>query len=130
MSKQLPASSISVEIGNNTYNIDFPSNGKLIQIERYKNELTGGTGRQMLMNGSSSSMQAYIASEAIATFTILIPKLSKDMLMPLTELNQLQSKSLIKAYEKYYEWMEAWREALNEDAETEEEEKKESADDI
>lgn len=117
---QMPASEISIKIGLNPYIIPFPNNDKLIRIERYKNQLTGGTGQQMLQNGTAG-MQAFLLSEAIATFTILLPALEKDLNVgSLLELNPLQSKTIVKGYEEYYDWMESWRKVLNDEVETEE----------
>lgn len=117
---KLPANQINVKIGINEYSIKFPNNGQLIEIERNKNRLTGGTGQNMLM-GDAAAVQAFMLSEAISTFTVLIPQLKTDLTVPsLLDLNPYQSKSLIKAYEKYYRWMEEWRTVLNQDIEEEE----------
>lgn len=121
----MPASHITVKIGTNEYKIEFPNNDKLIKIERYKNSLNGGSGQQMLQSGSMG-VQAYLLTEAIATFTILLPQLETDLNYgSLLELNPFQSKSLSKAYEKYYTWMEEWMRVINDDAEVKEETKDE-----
>lgn len=122
---QLPANHITVKIGINDYKIEFPNNDKLINIERYKQSLTGGTSQQMLQAGATG-VQAYMLSEAIATFTILIPQLKDDLNVgSLLELNPLQSKNIRKAWEKYYLWMEEWMKVLNDDSEVKEETKDE-----
>jgi hypothetical protein len=111
----LPPMSIGIEIGAGKYTINFPTNGQLIDIERYKNQLTAGTINQMLQNGSHGA-QAFLISSAIATFEVLIPDLHNDLKKPLLELNPYQSRNIVKAYEQYYEWMEKWRAVLNQDA--------------
>lgn len=122
--KVVPAMEIKITIGINEYPIKFPKNSSLIDIESAKIRMTGGTSKDMVYGGASGQ-RAYLTVEAIATFEVLIPSLSKDLLVPsLLDLNMQQSQSILKAYEKYYEWMKEWREFLNEDVEKEEEEKK------
>jgi len=125
MSKQkeklsAPPSKLTFKIGPNSYSIDFPKNGDLIDIERRKSTLSGGQGQGMI-NGGSPGMQALILSESIATFSVLLPQLEKDLNVgSLLDLNPSQSKPIVKAYEKYYEWMDKWRTFLNQDDEKEE----------
>lgn len=114
MSDKLPSNQIKVTIGQNPYEIKFPTNGQLIDIERMKIQLTNGTHKDMLF-GSGNSQQAYFLVEAIATFTILLPNLNKDLTVSnLLELNPYQSKSILEAYEKtYFPWMQEWNKVLN-----------------
>lgn len=111
--KQMPSRELKVTIGKNTYTIKFPSNGKLIDIEVRKLNITNGTHKDLLFGGTASR-DAYMAVEAACTFEILIPELSTDLnVKSLFELDMLQSKTVNAAYEKYYEWMESWRAAIN-----------------
>lgn len=121
--KQMPANSITIKVGPNEYNIKYPNNGKLIDIERMKIKLTDGTHKDMLF-GTNAAQHAYLLTESIATFMILIPELTKDLTVPsLMDLNPMQTKSIVDAYSRvYYPWMEQWRAIVNE--EVEEEEKK------
>lgn len=103
---QAPASKISVTIGPNSYDIKLPNNGQLIDIERWKIQLTSGTHKDMLF-GRGPSQQAYLITEVIATLSVLIPDLSKDLnVKSLLELDMIMSKQIIKSYEDtIYPWL-------------------------
>jgi hypothetical protein len=117
-----PSNQIQIKIGmkgmENEYTIKFPTNGQLIDIERRKQSLTLGTGKDMLASNSATAYQAFILTEAIATFSVLTT-IEKDLNTNIMDLTPLQSKSLVKAYEKYYEWMQGWMEYINQDDEDE-----------
>lgn len=112
----MPAKSVEVKIGDNTYTINFPTNGQLIDIERRKVNLTDGTHKEMLMGIQESTQQAYMLVEAITTFTVLIPDLLKDLnVKSLLDLNPMQSKGLLREYiKKYYPWFKDWMIIINE----------------
>jgi hypothetical protein len=116
---EMPAKTIKIRIEQNEYEIKMPTNGQRIDIESAKVRITGGASRDLMM-GSTSAQDAWILSEAITTFSILIPKLKEDLLVNLMDLNALQSKSIVKAFEKFYEWDQAWYKFLNQDEEDEE----------
>lgn len=122
-SSQLPSRSIKVTISNREYSIKFPNNGQFIDIERNKIDLSNGNLKNMLF-GTPSGQLAYILIEAVATFSILIPDLVKDLdVKSLLELDPYQSKQLVSAYEKhYYPWIEKWREVINAPVEQEDKE--------
>lgn len=111
----MPSRELKVTIGVNEYTIKFPNNGQLIDMESLKIQMTSGTNKDMLY-GSPAAREAYIITEAIATFQILIPQLTKDLnVKSLTDLDPLQSKTISKAYAAYYNWMEEWRKVLNQE---------------
>jgi hypothetical protein len=114
----MPARQITVQIGPNSYDIKFPTNAQLIDIESMKIRMTGGTHKDMLFSNSSMGQMAYLTVEAIATFEVLIGDELKKVLSvkSLLDLNMQESKSLQKAYKKYYDWMAQWQKVLNEDA--------------
>jgi hypothetical protein len=117
--KTMPSKSIEIKIGENTYLINFPNNGQLIDIERRKINLTDGTHKDMLMSSQLSTQQAYMLVEAITTFTVLIPDLLKDLTVKsLLELTPMQSKGIVNEYiKKYYPWFNKWMEVVNENVE-------------
>ena len=115
---QAPSRELQVKIGGNTYKISLPKTGQEIDIEVLKDGMTKGSYRNLLY-GTSDSQAAYLSVSAIATFEILIPSLKNDLLIPLSELDMLQIKEVIKEYQKYYEWINKWREFINQDTEQE-----------
>ena len=115
--KKMPARQITVKIGQNDYEIKFPRNGALIDIESAKIRMTGGTNKEFVYGGPSAQ-NAYLLVEAIATFETLLPQMTKDLVVgSLLDLDQLQTKTVLKAYERYYQWMQEWRMFLNDDIE-------------
>jgi len=116
--KKLPAKEINILVGQSNYTIKFPSTGQLIDIERMKLQLTAGTHKDMLF-GQPSAQQAYLLTATIATFSVLIPQLEKDLnVKSLLELDAFQCKGIVKEYsEKYYPWFKEWTDAINEDVE-------------
>lgn len=125
--KVMPSREIKVKIGIHSYSIKLPKNGQLIDIEVKKMSLTAGMHKDLAL-GLPSAVNAAVAVEAACTFSVLLPDLHKDMNVPsILDLDMIQSKPFIKAYEQYYEWMGSWRKFLNDDEE--EESKEEDADD-
>ena len=111
---EMPPQSLKVRIVENEYEIGMITNGQRIDIESMKARMTQGTSRD-LMGGTPRAQDAFLLSEAIATFTILIPKLHKDALQNMLDLNEIQSKSIVKAFQKFYEWDQAWYKFVNQD---------------
>jgi hypothetical protein len=115
----LPAKSITIKIGENEYEVKFPNNGQIIDMETMKINLTKDTHRSMLFNVTASAERAYLTVEAIVTFSVLIPKLKDDLVVKsLLDLDPYQSKQLVKAYsEQFYPWFKQWMDIVNEDDE-------------
>lgn len=118
--KKMPLKEITVKIGQNEYKIKFPKNADLIDIESAKIRMTGGAIKDMAYGGAAA-VNAFVAVEAIATFEILLSEqLTRDLnVSSLSELDSLQLKPVVKAYEQYYKWMSEWRAFLNDDVEEE-----------
>jgi hypothetical protein len=116
---EMPAKTLSVKIGSGEYEIKLLTNGQRIDIESNKIRLTNGTHKDLLM-GSASAKQAWVLSEAISIFSVLIASLQKDLnVSSLLDLDEYQSRSLIKAFEKFYEWDQKWREYINQELDEE-----------
>ena len=115
--KPLPAKSISVEIEGNLYQINYPNNGQLIDIEALKINLSKGTIDGLLFARTAGSQLAYLTVEMIATFTVLIPQLVKDMRVDsFLDLTPLETKGLLKVFQaEYHPWFKEWYEYINED---------------
>lgn len=115
----MPVSILSVKIGPNDYSIKIPSNGQFIDIEARKAKLTDGTHSQMLFGGSPSQ-QAYLLTEVIATLSVLLPKLSKDLnVASMLDLDPIQTKQMVSVYTKeIYPWLAQIRDVANEDIES------------
>lgn len=112
--RPIPSSTLDIVIGPNQYTIKRPTVGQIIDMERAKLKLSGGQHSQMLF-GTLQAQQAYLFVEAIATFTVLVPELQKDLLVKsLLDLTQEQSRPLVKQYEdKVYPWLNALREVAS-----------------
>lgn len=116
---ETPSQEISISILQNTYVVKFPTTGQLIDIESLKVNLTKDTHKSMVYTGTLSGDLAYLAVAAIATFTVLIPKLKEDLsVKTLLDLSPIQIKPIIKAYTKTYApWFDKWSEIINSDEE-------------
>lgn len=127
--KQLPPLEISVPIeinGNrNNYSVKVPDVGQLIDIETSIFSLKKGT--DLIANGTKSAYLAHIASEMIATYNIMIPKLKKDLnVESLLDLNPHQTKKMLRDYlEIFRPWWDSWIDIFNDTSEISDLEKKE-----
>jgi hypothetical protein len=106
----IPATEIKVTIGPNNYTIKRPNIGQIIDIEKTKLKLSGGTHSQMLF-GTQQAMEAYLLVDAVSVFSILLPDLTNDMVVKsLLELTQEQADQLIKCYEdQVFPWLQQLR---------------------
>jgi|JI9StandDraft_2_1071091.scaffolds.fasta_scaffold36990_3 hypothetical protein len=116
-SKQIPAAELSITIGNNVYVMKRPNIGQIIDMERMKLKMTGGTHNQMLFS-SSQSQEAYIFTDMVAVFTVLLgDKLQTDLrVASLLELTPDQAKDLVAAYEnKVFPWLQQLKDLSKKD---------------
>ena len=116
-----PSRTVKIQIQNNSYDVSFPNNGQLIDIESLKIKMSNDTHGQMLFGTSNSSNAAYILVETIATYSILIPQLKQDLkVKSLLDLDFLQTKELTRTYNKiFYPWYKSWWDYINKPEEKE-----------
>lgn len=114
-----PSKTISLTIWDNEYEVKFPNNGQLIDIETFKIALGKGTKDNLLLNPTQNSILAYTTLEMVATFTYVIPELIEDLLgkkKSLLELSPIESKQLVDVYMKVYTpWHNDWMKVINAD---------------
>lgn len=117
--KQLPERKKTFKIENNTYDVEFPTTGGLIEIEILKTQLSRGQYNEISNAGTVSGNYSRFMIDTISTFTILFPQLKKDLnVKTISELNPLDSKKLLKVYLKeVLPWLNSWMEILNSDDE-------------
>jgi len=98
--------SLKVTIGKNTYDIQLPNTGLLIDIERRKAEISGERQSAML-KGSLFTQHAYMAVECAATIETLIPEIFNDLTVDsLTKLDPFQFEELLIVYrEQIFPWL-------------------------
>lgn len=120
---ETPSEKLTIKIQENEYEISFPNNGQLIDIESQKHTLSGGNVDSLLLGRTSSSNMAWVTVSMVATFSILIPDLIKSLrVKSLLELTPMQSKELTNVYLKdYLKWYQEWEAIINEDLEKVEE---------
>lgn len=113
----LPSRTISIKIGENEYEVKFPNNGALIEIEQLKINLSKGTHDTMANVPTVTAERAYLTIEAISTFSVLIPSLKKDLnKASLLELDPYESKQIVNAYIKqFFPWYKQWMDLINKD---------------
>lgn len=113
--KNLPANQIMITVGPNAYEVKFPNNGQLIDIETRKIQMTSGTHKDLLYATTPAAQQAFLLVEAMATFSVLIPQMAKDLNAQLMELTPMQSKDIVNEYSKtFYPWFKEWMDIINE----------------
>jgi hypothetical protein len=115
--------SVKVTIGENSYDVNFPNNGQLIDIEGKKAALTNGLYAQIAAMNNSMSNRALDMVDCLAYFVTLIPDLSKNLqgIKNVLELTPEQSKPLLRAYKKeFLPWFEGWMKELLKEEEEEE----------
>lgn len=110
----------ALKIFENEYEVTL-TNGSLIDIEKLKVQLSSGTHTAIGNSNTVTSDRAYVTIEAIATFTVLIPQLKKDLVVPsLLDLSPIKTKVIIKAYlEQFFPWFKDYMDFVNSEGEEE-----------
>jgi len=115
--KQMPSTSISLDIKigetENTYEVELPNNGQLIDIERNKFAYSGGV--NLAAGNTKSGMYAYLFNDMVANFSVMIPNLQKDFNVgSLFDLNPLKTKQVMKVYiDKFLPWWREWEDIFS-----------------
>jgi hypothetical protein len=117
--KKLPERKKTFKIGDNSYTVDFPSTGGLIEIESLKAQLSRNNYSGISEQGTIMSNYSRFLIDMISTFTVLFPQLKKDMnVKSISELHPIDSKKLLQIYLKeVLVWLNEWYEVLNADDE-------------
>lgn len=119
---ETPNEKLKITIQKNEYEISFPNNGQLIDIETKKQSLSSGMMDSLLLGKTTSSNMAWMTISMIATFSILIPDLIKSLRVDsLLELTPIQSKEMVKVYmSEFLVWYHEWEDVINKDLDQEE----------
>jgi len=102
---------LNLVIQDNTYQLKFPSVGQLLSIEEMKSNF----GLQSYNLTTSSGSIAYTTGEMVATFTVLVPELKKDLnIDSYSNMNMIDSKVLLDAYvNQFLPWFQGWLKEIN-----------------
>lgn len=114
MSK-LPERTKTISISGINYSVKFPNNLQLINIESEKNRLSNGDYSSFLYRVDNSGMLAKLIIDTIATFSVLIPQLIKDLnVKSYMDLDILEQNTLTSVYiDQYYSWYKEWIDILS-----------------
>lgn len=110
--KGIPASSIKIKIENREFTLKFPNTGQFIDLEKAKVRYAEGYAMELSQTGNG--FYARILIDAIATFSVLIPELVKEInLNSIFETDILFSKKLVKIYrDEVMPWYKEWTDLL------------------
>lgn len=113
---------LTVQICDNTYKIDFPTIGKIIDVETRKTTLSSGMYGSMSSSMLLSTNTALDLIDSIAYFTTLIPELTKDLRVDsLMDLDPIQAKEIVVVLKKeFLPWYSKWIDVLKIDEEEKE----------
>lgn len=117
--KKMPERKKTFKIKENSYEVEFPNTGGLMEIEILKTQLARGQYNELSNAGTVNSNYSRFIIDMIATFTVLFPQLKKDMnVKTISELKVEDSKILLQIYLKeVFPWIQEWMNLLNEDSE-------------
>lgn len=121
---KIPERTISIKIENKEYTINFPNTGELIDIETFKSSLSRGEYNKLSSPfATPETFRSKLLIDMVATFSILIPNLRKDLGKDISELDTARSIKILKnSYLKvFYPWYQTWTKFLS-DIENEEDE--------
>lgn len=98
---------LKIQILENEYVIKLPNTGDLIDMEMRKS-------RYVMDNNYISGIFAEMLAKAIATFSVLIPELKKDLNIESFEKMSLKdSKVIVKVYrDQFLPWWNDWMEEI------------------
>jgi len=104
----------TITLGDNTYTCKLPNNRQLIDIEVMKTAMSKAMFASLDGN-TVTGLAAVQTISMVAYFTVLYPKLLKDLLPKGTELldlDPIKNYEVLKAYkEQFFPWMKQWIDA-------------------
>lgn len=111
--------SIEVELFGQKFQVNFPNNGQLIDIETKKMALSNGMYGQLLTSRSKTAETSLDLIDSFATFSVLIPdflkKINKDSLF---DLDFIDSQEMIVIYKNvWFPFFNNWIEVSRKKAE-------------
>lgn len=111
----LPKERISIQIEDNEYEINYPSNGEFIEIEAMKCRLTRDTYHAIAGGGSVASQMARFTVDMIAFLSVMCPKIKADLKADsFSDLKMIESKKILKIYiNRILPWIMEWESVLN-----------------
>lgn len=95
-----------VKINGNSYMVNFPNVGQMIEIEQLKLAYTNGKYIEFAMSNLMNHIFILDFVDAISYFSVLIPELKNDFEIDnYTKLNGNSAKEIIRAYkEDFIPW--------------------------
>ena len=117
--KKMPERKKTFKIKDNSYDCEFFNTGQLLEVELLKTQLSRGQYNELSNAGTVSSNYSRFMVDCIATLTVLIPSLKKDMnVKTISELKVEDSKYILQIYLKeIFPWVQSWMDFLNSDDE-------------
>lgn len=105
---------IQLEIRGNVYEITYPNTGQQIDMELLKAKIADGNYDILRFSNNPMFQQQADKIDMIATFSILIPRLKKDINVDsLFKLEEEASDELVKVYgEKFMPWYVKMKEGI------------------
>ena len=99
--------SVKITIKDNSYTVKLPNVGEMIDLEMRKS-------RYVMDNNYVSGVIAETLAKAMATFSVLIPKLKEDLNVESYEkMGLVDSKEIMRAYRKeFLPWWNEWMEEV------------------
>lgn len=91
--------SITISIGKNSYEVNYPNTGNQIDIEILKSKIADGNYDSLRFSSNPLFQEKADMIDMIATFTTLIPNLKKDLnVQSFFELQEEESHELMNVY--------------------------------
>lgn len=91
---------VTLDVKGNIYEIEYPNTGQQIDIELLKARIADGSYEMLRLSSNPIFQDQADRIDMIATFSILIPKLKKDLnVETFFALKEEESNVLVKVYE-------------------------------
>jgi hypothetical protein len=106
---------MTIVVNKKQYQVPFPNVGQLMDIEGRKMALSNGTYGLLVAAKSIQSNKALDLIDALATFSVLVPELAKDLEVEVyTEMDILTGLLVSKAYtEQFFPWYDGLMKEIN-----------------